>query len=90
MSRPYKSICAYCGHVHQRATAVQSATDALAEEPKMRPGDATMCVGCGSFNIVADDGKLRVPNAREQWALDHDPLAQIVRDAFQRVRPPLN
>ena len=121
MSRPYHSVCAYCGHVHERATAVTSATDALAAvhdwftppssdgwqecrkcgdhswstpsgpcEPKMQPGVATMCVGCGTFNIVAADGTLRKPTAQEQDALDHDPLAQIVRGVFQRVRPPLN
>lgn len=87
MSRPFEAICPFCGHRHQRTTAITPAGDHVTTEPRMMPGDATMCIRCGEFAVCGDDRKLRTPTTDEAALLDATPTVRMIREAWTAMMP---
>jgi hypothetical protein len=89
MSYSNLTICAHCGHHHELITAVEKKGKTVAKyEPRPRDGDATLCFGCGRWNIVDDgsDGGLRKPTDEESEQLSADLTSRTIADAWQAFR----
>jgi len=50
-----------------------------------QPGDATVCIECGTAMIYTADLRLRWPTVTEQAALDRDELVGISQSAIHQV-----
>lgn len=85
MTRPNFSLCPYCGAEHDVSSAVVR-EPAPAVEPRMKPGDATMCIRCGEFSIMGSDEMLRRPTGTEAIALWRDGRVIAMRLAWSELR----
>jgi len=87
MTRINHTICPYCGHEHDRASAVASkgSMPSPAAEPRMGPGDVTMCIKCGQFSVMGTDEMLREPTKDETHDIDHDLRIKFLRVAWRDV-----
>ena len=87
MTVELSTICVHCGTEHELCSA---ATNSETGEIRQTPhdGDCTICWACGGFNILEHDapGGLRRPSAREQRALDADPMVRLAIEAWRAVK----
>jgi hypothetical protein len=83
MSLINHTICPYCGHEHDRSSAVVEKGNVLVVEPRMKPGDVTMCIKCGEFSVMGWDEMLREPTQAETHDLDNDHRIKHLRDAWR-------
>ncbi len=59
---------------------------ALSDKPKQpMPGDKTLCLGCGSLNILDDKLMFRAPTVDEFLDVAKDPNAQRIRRQILRL-----
>ncbi|HEY1878489.1 MAG TPA: hypothetical protein VGG68_01005 [Caulobacteraceae bacterium] len=70
--------CPYCGKPHDSATNADPGRD---ERPP-EPGDASMCIGCGSMLIFDDDLKLSKPDPETLQILLSDARVQQMIGAW--------
>jgi hypothetical protein len=82
MSRTLTAICPFCHAEHDRSGAIVEKKAKITVEPKMKPGDASLCIDCGQFAIMAEDGMLRRPTGRERRALQRNPIVTATREAW--------
>jgi len=88
MTRRITTICPHCGYEHDATTAVVERGHA-GLEPRMGPGDYTLCFGCGEFCVMDRTGMLRRPTHTEVRKIRRDKLCQMVREnwlAFRATR----
>lgn len=76
------TACPFCGHEHNRTTAITK-SPAPKVEPRMKPGDATLCIVCGEFSVMGFSEMLRKPSPDESSMLERDPAVQMVREAWR-------
>jgi len=83
VSTPLLTICAFCGHEHDLASAVTE--PGVRQEPRPCDGDATMCIRCGQINIVdqREAGGLRQPSQEEATVLAKDQMVQHLVQAWR-------
>jgi hypothetical protein len=79
------TVCPFCSQENELASAVVKQT-APAIEPRMKPGDVTLCIQCGKFSVMGWIGLLRKPTDDEARELDRDSNIQKLREAWQDVR----
>jgi hypothetical protein len=78
-------ICPHCGRYNEAYSGVTTPAG-----PK--PGDVSMCIGCGNWAIFEDDG-MRKPNEEErEWLAEEDTCIKV-REAWEQTiaehgRPP--
>lgn len=75
---PLLTDCPHCGMDHRWVTRERGA-------PTPGEGDASLCIGCGQFNIF-EAGKLRKPNRRERRHLERDTLARTMVSTWRKTR----
>jgi hypothetical protein len=85
MSHVNFSVCPFCGHEHDRAAALVK-HPAPAVEPRMKPGDVTLCIECGEMSVLGFNEMLRKPSSDEIAMLGRDPAVQRVREAWQAMQ----
>lgn len=56
--------------------------DACSGDNRPSPGDATLCIDCGSLNFFGDDLRLRKPTDEEMLEAAADPGIQRLRRAI--------
>ena len=82
MTRPCFTVCPFCGYEHELSSAIVK-RPAPYVEPRMRPGDATLCIKCGEFSVMGFSEALRKPSPDESSMLDRDPAVRTVREAWR-------
>ena len=82
MTRVLTAICPFCFYEHDRTTAV-ARPGAYNDEPRMKAGDATLCINCGEFAIMGKDDMLRAPTKREAKEIARDYRCNLVRNAWR-------
>jgi hypothetical protein len=91
MSRPFfvgrehrmaSHICPACGRVHS-ASHVVAESDPGVVQP--RPGDFSLCIGCGSWAVFTAEDGLRRPSGDELRKIGADTAAQAVRRAWNAM-----
>jgi ferredoxin len=82
MTRACFTACPFCGYEHERATAITK-NPAPKVEPRMKPGDATLCIRCGEFSVMGFSEMLRRPSPEEGEMLARDPAVRLVREAWR-------
>lgn len=85
MSRVNFTVCPFCGDEHDRSSAVTRRGALPHVEPRMRPGDASMCIKCGEFSVMGWSDALRKPSPDESAMLARDPAVRRVREAWQET-----
>lgn len=85
MTRTSFTVCPFCGYEADRASAITE-KPAPAVEPTLRPGDASMCIGCGEFSVMGFDEMLRAPTMAEAASLGADPRVQVLRAAWSEIK----
>lgn len=73
-------ICPHCSY------RCDSAGDLGRDGKAPGPGDVTLCIDCGYFAIVTDDGGLRAPSFQECCDLANNREAMRVRFAWTRMK----
>lgn len=78
----YKTICPWCGHVHELASEIGSQKPVV---PKR--GDITLCIKCGRWCVFETRAKggLRKPNDTERELLRTKTLYRRVHRAWIKV-----
>lgn len=61
-----KDSCPYCGKT------LDAATPAFDDSAKPKPGDISICIGCGGSLVFANDMSLREMTQRERERLPED------------------
>lgn len=73
-----QSACASCQIVHDAATSAKGETP--------DPGDITLCIICGEWNVFDNEMKLRLPTTEEHIEIGKNPNAQAHRAAWLKIR----
>lgn len=74
--------CAFCGHLCTAATNIgQGGQQAMPED-----GDATICGGCGEFNVFTATFQLRKPTVKELEELANTPGAVAAQEYVKTHR----
>lgn len=68
--------CPSCGKIVDRATVVGS-------RGRPKPGDATVCIGCGEVALFGDDLQLRRPTTKEVAELKADFRIAAIQEALR-------
>jgi len=84
MSRDITTICPHCGAEHTRTTALVERGHP-GPEPRMGPGDYTLCFSCGEFATMGATGMLRRPTHSEMRAINRDKRAVAAREGWQQL-----
>jgi hypothetical protein len=82
MSHTNHTVCPFCYHTHELASAVSKAP-APAVEPRMKWGDATLCIACGEMSVMDFTEMLRKPSPDESARLSRDPTVRALREAWR-------
>lgn len=78
--RGRRHACPFCDRDNNASAGMN--TDA---PPK--PGDASICLGCGNVGIIAShDGKVRLPTEAEADQLACSPAVHAARDRWKRLQ----
>jgi hypothetical protein len=83
VNRTTRLPAALCLHCRQ---PLDAATDAVGDN-RPSPGDATICMYCGTIAVFADDMTLREPNREEARDLAGDPRVLRVQRARKLMGP---
>ena len=59
------TVCPFCGYEHELSSAVTRRGEHTVE-PRMKPGDATLCIRCGEFSVMGFSEMLRKPKSRRK------------------------
>ena len=70
------SACVECGKIADRCDGPG--------QPK--PGDAALCIGCGSLNIFDKNLRYRMPTVAEMLAAANSSKVQMIRRAILEVQ----
>jgi len=70
-----KGQCVFCHAEHDCASSID-------QDGKPSPGDMTICIDCGEWNIFDKKMRLRKPTAVEYLEIGFDSRCRAMRDAY--------
>jgi hypothetical protein len=75
----YPARCAFCQHAVEAASAVDG-------QQAPAPGDITLCIQCGEWNIFTRRGRLRKPTGDEYVGIVANPTTSKLRMAWLMMK----
>ena len=83
MTRACYTVCPFCGYEHELSSAVVKRRSESVVEPRMKPGDVTLCIKCGELSVLSFNEMLRKPSHDESSMLARDPAVRTLREAWR-------
>lgn len=77
---PISHVCPWC-------RMLQSALASVQDNRPPQPGDQALCITCGNWSMVDDDGTLRRPTPVEAEDIANDSVSRAVMSAWAQVVP---